>query len=392
MVRNPKGDRMMARNLMIASMLLVAGFGTCLGNPAATKQSAGQTVLSWPAPEGEKLSEDYTLRVNGQTVPVYSCRVSAMPFNQVWPGYQRPMDQTELASFAYWGMSGPVTVEVDSKRPFQSAAVRPTSRGVKPRIKGRLITFRLPQPAQLTLELDGVHYALHLFADPPETGAPKAGDANVLYFGPGVHRPGKINLQSGQTVYVAGGAVVYTAIAGRGLTGVRILGRGIIDTSEFPRGQGGGSIRLTNCTDVKIDGVILRDPDTWGLAASGCRNVTISRVKLIGFWRYNSDGIDLCNTQDVTIRDSFVRSFDDSIVLKGLKGRQESFGDRPVRNIRASNLVLWCDWGRALEIGAETSTPEIVDVIFPRHRRCPDHVHRHGYSTRRPGRGARYPL
>src|ERR1035438_9078760 len=118
---------MVSRNLISASMLLAAGFGTCLG----------QTVLSWPAPDGEKLSEDYTVRVNGQAVPVYSCRVSAFPLNQVWPGYQRPMDQTELASFAYWEMSGPVTVEVSAKRAFQSVAVRPTSRGIKPAIKGR---------------------------------------------------------------------------------------------------------------------------------------------------------------------------------------------------------------------------------------------------------------
>jgi len=115
---------------------------------------------------------------------------------------------------------------------------------------------------------------------------------------------------------------------------------------------------------VTIDGVILRDTAEWGLACFGCRNVTISRVKEIGFWRYNSDGIDICNSQNVTIRDSFVRSFDDSIVLKGLTNKQENFTDRPERNIRVSNLVLWCDWGRALELGAETSTPEIADVIF----------------------------
>jgi hypothetical protein len=157
---------------------------------------------------------------------------------------------------------------------------------------------------------------------------------------------------------------VYTAIGGRALTGVRILGRGIIDTSEFPRGQGGGSIRLTDCADVKIDGVILRDPDVWCITASACRNVAISGVKLVGLWRYNSDGIDICNSQDVTIRDSFVRAFDDAIVLKGLRRKTESFDQRPVRNIRASRLVIWCDWGRALEIGAETSAPEITDAVF----------------------------
>ncbi len=324
--------------------------------------SAGVTV--WPAPAGEKLSNDFEVRVSGQAVPVYSCRVSAMPFNQVWPGYQRPLDQTELASFASWGMSGPVTVEVVASRQFQSVAIKPASRGIRPVARGRRITFRLTRPGQMTLELDGTHHALHLFADPPETGVPKPNEPNLLYFGPGVHKPGKIELKSGQTLYVAGGAVVYAAVSARGATGIRILGRGIIDTSQFERGQGGGSIRLSDSSGVTIDGVILRDPDVWCLSAFGCRKLSISNVKLIGLWRYNSDGIDICNSQEVTIRDSFVRAFDDAIVLKGLKWARESFDDRPVRNVRASNLVLWCDWGRALEIGAETCAPEIEDVIF----------------------------
>lgn len=338
--------------------------------PGSAKSKGG--VVSWVAPAGEKLFEDYTLRVNGQAVPVYACRVSAMPFNQVWPGYQRPLEQTELAGFAYWGMSGPVTVEVISKRSFQSVAVRPTSRGIQPIVRGQRIRFRLVRPGQVTVELDGPHHALHLFADPPEGEVPKAGDPNVLYFGPGVHRPGKIRLQSGQTVYIAGGAVVYTAIEGREVSGVRILGRGVIDTSEFARGQGGGSIHLEDCSDVKVDGVILRDSDVYGLSAFGSRKLEISDVKLVGFWRYNSDGIDMCNTQDVTVRDSFIRSFDDGMVLKGVKRHSggarprpgETYDDRPLRNIRMSGLVVWCDWGRALEIGAETSATEMTDVVF----------------------------
>jgi hypothetical protein len=355
---------MPSKNLTILAMLLAISLAPGLRMQAATTGG----VVSWPAPAGEKLFTDYTLRVNGQAVPVYLCRVSAMPFNQVWPGYQRPLDQTELAGFAYWGMSGAVDVEVISQRPFQSVAVRPTSRGIKPTVQGRRITFRLSRPGQVTVELDGPHHALHLFADPPEGAIPKAGDPNVLYFGPGVHRPGKIELKNGETVYIAGGAVVYTAIGGHGVSGVRILGRGVIDTSQFERGQGRGSIHLLDCSDIRIDGVILRDPDVWTLSAFGCRRLAISRVKLIGLWRYNSDGIDICNSQDVTISDSFVRSFDDSIVLKGVNwgrhGEEEMYSDRPVRNFRASNLVVWCDWGRALELGLETSAPEFADAVF----------------------------
>ena len=64
-----------------------------------------------------------------------------------------------------------------------------------------------------------------------------------------------------------------------------------------------------------------------------------------------------------------MRAFDDCIVLKGLMGgggrnSGVSFVDRPVRGILVERCVIWNDWGRALEIGAETSTPEIADVVF----------------------------
>ena len=365
------------KNHTVLVMLLAISLGPSLKVQGATP-GANQTqgrVVSWPAPAGEKLYDGYTLRVNGQAVPVYFCRVSAMPFNQVWPGYQRPLDQTELAGFAYWGMSGAVEVEVTSQRAFRSVAVRPTSRGIKPTIQGRRIIFRLLRPGQVTVELDGPHHALHLFADPPESMVPKAGDPNVLYFGPGVHRPGKIELKNGETVYIAGGAVVYTTIGGRSVSGVRILGRGIIDTSEYERqaegrSQGGGSIHLEDCSDVKVDGVIIRDSDVYGISAYGSHKLDISRVKLIGFWRYNSDGIHMCNSQDVTVRDSFIRSFDDAMVLSGDRGGcstetpGRSYDNQPLRDIRMSGLVIWCDWGRSLEIGAGTCAPEVANLVF----------------------------
>ncbi len=366
---------MLTRIFVYAAMFLTITLAASQGPESAQEEGANsgaRGVMSWPAPAEEKLYEDYSVRVNGHAVPVYSCRVSAMPFNQVWPGYQRPIDQTELSGFAYWSMSGPVSVEVLSKRPFKLVAVRPSSRGIRPAIKGQRITFQLSSPGQFTVELDGTHHALHLFADPPEADAPKLGDPNVLYFGAGVHRPGKIQLKNGQTVYLAGGAVVYTAIEGRGVTGVRILGRGIIDTSEFPRGKGGGSIHIEDSSDIKIDGIIVRDSDLYGVSAFGCHNLAISDVKLVGFWRYNTDGIDMCNTQNVTVSNCFIRSFDDSMVLKGVKGHSggarplagQTYDELPERNIRMTGLVIWCDWGRALEIGAETSTPEMTDVLF----------------------------
>jgi hypothetical protein len=317
-----------------------------------------------PAPMGEQLSDDFQVIVEGQTAPVYRCRVSAVPLNQVWPGYQRPMDQTELASFAYWDMPGGAQIQVHSRRPVQTVAVRPASLGIKPVVGGNTVTFRLPRPGFATVEINGSHHALHLFASPPEKDAPRPTDPGVRYFGPGIHRPGKIVLESNQTLYVAGGAVVYGTVRASRASHIRVLGRGIIDASGFERGQGGGVVRLTDCSDIVIDGVVMRDPDVWCCSLFGCRNAHIANLKLVGLWRYNADGIDLCNSRDITVADCFVRAFDDCIVLKGLKSRTGSFDTRPVQNIDVHGCVIWNDWGRALEIGAETCAPEIAQVTF----------------------------
>jgi len=318
-----------------------------------------------PAPAGEALSEDYKLAVGGTGVPVYACRVSAVPFNQVWPGYQRPLDQTELAGFAYWDMRGPVNIEVRCKRAAGAVLVRPQALGIKPVVAGERISFTLERPRPVVVEIDGPHKALHLFASPPEQDAPKPDAPDVRWFGPGVHRPGKIELQNNQTVYLAAGAVVYGCISGKGVSKVRICGRGILDQSQFERDKGGGSVKLRDCSDIVIDGIVMRDPDVWCCSLFGCREAKISNIKLIGLWRYNADGIDICNSENIAVRDCFVRSYDDSLVVKGLKwGGNDSYHERPARNIRFSGCVLWNDWGRAAEIGAETSAPEVSDIVF----------------------------
>ncbi len=176
--------------------------------------------------------------------------------------------------------------------------------------------------------------------------------------------------------------MVYTAVEARGASGVRVLGRGIIDTSEYERDKGGGCIRLTDCSDVKIEGVILRDPDVWCLSAFGCRDVEIANVKLVGLWRYNADGIDICNSQNVVIRDSFVRAFDDAIVLKGLNWGRGDFHDRPVRNVRVQrkrDLVRLgsCAGDRGRDLGARDRTGSV-----PRLRHHPNDAYCDGHPVR----------
>jgi hypothetical protein len=335
-------------------------------NTVSVAPPQGQTqVVTYPAPAGTEPSPDYTVSVDGNPVFVYTARVSAMPVNQVWPGYQRPLDQTEIASFAYFDCSAPVTVEVVSSWDVSSVEIRPQSYGIVPSVHGNTISFCLSKPCQVVVEVNGWHHALHLFANPIEQDVPAPHDPHVHYFGPGVHHPGIVEMQAGETVYIAGGAIVHGVIQAKGVSDIKILGRGILDSSTVKRFDAGPTIALLECTRAEVRGIILRDPHVWTVVPAKCRDVTLSNIKLIGLWRYNADGIDLVNSVQVLIEDCFVRSFDDSIVLKGFnRWHDHSTGGWPVKDVTVRNCVLWNDWGRALEIGAETQADEIRDVTF----------------------------
>ena len=84
--------------------------------------------------------------------------------------------------------------------------------------------------------------------------------------------------------------------------------------------------------------------------------MTIKNVKLIGY-RANSDGIDICNSRDVTVDGCFIRTLDDLIVVKSDQGQ----GD--VRKIVARNCVLWNEVAHALSVGAELRE-NVDDVLF----------------------------
>ena len=269
-----------------------------------------------------------------------------------------------MASFAYWDMSEPVEIEVVSKRPIESVDIRPRSYGITPIVDDNRIVFQMAKPGYVTVEVNGCHHALHLFASPMEAGRPNPDEPTVRYFGPGIHKAGLITLKSGETVYIAGGAIVHGLIRAAGASDISILGRGILDASTFKRIGNPGPITLHGCKNVKIDGIIIRDSNVWAVTPRDCEYLAISNIKLIGFWRYNADGIDIVNSQHVTIDKCFVRSFDDSIVIKGLRGARRPTGDKPVKDVKVSECVIWNDWGRALEIGAETVAPEISDIVF----------------------------
>lgn len=329
----------------------------------------------YPVPVGETLSSAFTVSFDGQSAPVHTATVSAIPFNRRWPGHQRSVDQAEEAYFAACSADGPIAVTVSPARSFESAVIRPLSARVTPERDSQVLRFTLPGPGFYTLELDGIHNALHLFIDPPETRKPRPGN-EVIRFESGIHEIGTLHLHSNQSVYLAEGALVYGSIHAENADQIEILGRGILDNSHNvetilfqPEKLGTGetevsnyirehTVKLVNCHDICIDGITIRDSLMYNVATYGCSALTVEDIKIIGCWRYNSDGVDLHDTSHARISNCFIRTFDDSICVKAHKGTGIC------EDILAERCVVWCDWNHSLEIGAETCADEMRHIRF----------------------------
>ena len=162
----------------------------------------------YQVPKEEPLYSGYSAAADGQSVPVLPVRCSAIPFNRRWPGHQRSMDQSELCGMARFWFEGSAAVSVTADRDFKEAVLRPLSKNVALSRKGRTLTFTLTQPGGYSLELDGCHHNLHIFADRKPEYSVDANGSDTLYFGPGYHEVGIVELHSHQTVYLDEGAVV----------------------------------------------------------------------------------------------------------------------------------------------------------------------------------------
>ena len=350
----------------------------------------------YPVTPTELCHDGYEIKINGKSVPQNTARVSRIPFNRRWPGHQRSKDQTELINFLSLETDEPLHFEIKPKKPFEKVVIRPVTLGITPEVTpdGKIL-FTLKKPSYFTVEPYGRQDALHIFADPVKVYDIDKSDKNVIYFGAGEHDVGMIHLSSGQMLFIDEGAVVYACIRAKYAENIKIFGRGILDNSKnkekilFEENAQNNfaavknavrehTVMLEYCKNIEIEGITIRDSLVYNIKPCGCENIDIKNVKIIGCWRYNSDGIDMHNCVNVNIDNCFLRTFDDSICVKGFDfffadDAEEATREAMYRNgksydvfknVRVNNCVIWNDWGKCLEIGAETRAEEICDVCF----------------------------
>lgn len=292
------------------------------------------------------ISPLYKVRVGGEDVEVYG--------NEFF----------HFATVVYEEKGRMQEVEVTIPDDAESVRLRPSSAGISFERDGSVLRFRLPAGQRVIVELDDDLLCPLYILQSEKVKRPE----NTRYeFQKGkAYNIGRLELKTGDVVYIEEGAVVSGRIWSRMADHIRIVGNGILYGGNWHAWNENGAEQLLVTIlgrDIEVRGLTFLDAGGWHLVPTACEDVRIEDVNVMGKV-ITGDGIDIVGCRNVSVRDSFVRANDDCISIKA-EEFQDPSGCTDVKHILVENCLFWnAEFGNALEIGYETRCDEISDVVF----------------------------
>jgi hypothetical protein len=317
---------------------------------SAMAAAADNELVTYPIPPKLLYShhvDDFTVRA----------RIPGGPWTDLYE-YRVTVDQDthSTASVVQLDFTGRVEVAVQKNNgDFRRAELRPTQDAPRSVIKNGVVYFTLTRPGNVSVEFDGDRlHNLHILAGAP-IARPEAGP-NVVFYEAGLHIPADggnyFPVQSGQTIYVAGGAVLQGTFKPESVENVRILGHGIVDR---PKEQ----LVVQGSRNVSVEGLTFLTPLHGTIACSSSSDVRFTDIKTFsdGQW---SDGVNVFACKDVRVDRAFIRTSDDSVAVYATRAR--GVGD--TERVSVTNSTFWPDVAHAMFVGLHGDSNLIADIHF----------------------------
>ncbi|MDR1697456.1 MAG: InlB B-repeat-containing protein [Erysipelotrichaceae bacterium] len=344
-------------------------------------------VHLYSMPEGVKRYEAARMYIEDQEADLYEVMVNTSHV------YVNPIPERTASAAGIFKLRGRATITIKTNYEItRNINVLPSEYRIMPvcDVATKTITFEIYNPGQYVIEPNrDSNLAIHLFIDELKVDASGSevnyyeslienGDT-IIRFPAGLHHKdnssyidssGFISPNSNTTIILDYGAVVQAKIRATGKTNLKIIGGGILDGTTFSRNQGGNSvpINLRESTDLLLSGFAILDPGAWVTNLYYCTDFVIDNMKVISS-RANGDGITLQSCQNGEIMNCFVRSFDDSLVVKNYTNPEGQWTNPSARrrasiNLNFHDIILWTDLAQSMEIGYETAGEEINNIDF----------------------------
>ncbi len=315
-------------------------------------------LVTYEGPSLLESSKSVSVKVNDIDLFVYETRVN---HGRVF-SWAAPNTMTQAVIFDF---EGTVHLDVTIKETvITSAILRPSVYGISPTFSEHTISFDLTHNGNYVLEYnDNSENAIQIFANPiekdPITEEDAKKDENIIYVGPGIYDAGVFPIKNNTTIYLAGGAYVYGQFSAEAVSNVTIRGRGIVSGSIYNRNSSNEytiPVVMRNVKNLTIEDVAFFDPAGWTLHLWKCENIKVNNVKIITA-RSNGDGISIQSCSDVEVNGGYVRTWDDSLVVKN-----SDMGS--TNNIYIHDVVVWTDLAQSMEVGYETYGPTMNNIKF----------------------------
>lgn len=331
--------------------------------PVKDKTVTQTQLVTYDGPNVLTSSSAVKVRVEEKELFVYDTRVNhGRQFT-----WTTTKDYNQAVVFDFEGRVR-VEVEITGASALHNVAVRPLDMQITPTVQGNVISFTLDYTGNYVVEYGlsatdvASNNAVHIFANPIETDPiePDNVPEKTVYVGPGVYMASALPVsEDDTTVYLAGGAVVYGQIRTANVKNLTIRGRGILAGDLFDRTKSSEftlPIELQNCKNVTIKDVTILDPAGWAVTLYCCEDVTIDNLKIITA-RPNGDGISVQSCKNVMVTGGFVRTWDDSLVVKNVDNFSTS-------KVTFDGVYVWTDLAQSMEVGYETYGAEMKDITF----------------------------
>ena len=287
---------------------------------------------------------------------------------------------TPMCDFAQFTSDGTAEVVITYDQPINDIKVLPRNENIIPVVNGNKATFTVTSGQQLDVEINGdLKRPLFLFINPsikrPED------DGNVIFLDQQKYYERPITrVKDNQTIYIGDNVVVNGGFLLQGVENVRIIGNGIIYSSESLCSP----VKMIGCKNVNINGPTVVGSGKWNNYWTNSDYIEANNYKILGsvVW---SDGIDIVGSRNVKVKKIFIQNQDDGICIKShVANRPDSAGD--VFNILAEDCVIWStDAGNAIEIGWELDGDIVKDLTFRNidviHRQTQDYKNERGALT-----------
>lgn len=335
-------------------------------NPPAITKTDSEVQIITP-PNGVTQFNDLQVKVENTPLPLYGVYV-----NNEHSWSPNPTNR-DLTGVGYFSLNGKTKITVTGGN-ITSCTVRPLSAGVKTEISEGAARFTLKSAGNYAVELnDDPETAIFLFVSDIEADENPTG--RVIRFEKGLHTTESsphifndtVTLTSNTTVIFDEGAVVRARFVANNAENITLKGKGVIDGSAFTRNASTGEVKVpldfNYCKNLNFSDFSVLDPAGWCVNWYFCEDSEIDGIKIISS-RSNGDGISLQSCKRIEVKNCFLRTWDDSLVVKNYPKWENRAVEGSTEDIRFENCTVWTDLAQSMEIGYETVGKTLTRVYF----------------------------